>query len=88
MTRIPTKEELAKAAADKAAAAAKKSEDDAVDFFTNAIVAEMHKGSSAYFDRTRNISPAVEQRLRAAFAAQGYSLTVSNNRTGCSISWK
>ncbi len=86
MSKVPTKEELARNKSDKDAVAAKEREDASFNRYKEAIIAAMHAGNSSYNDRTGNVSPAVQTRLRAEFGSD-WTLQFSNMRTGCTISW-
>ena len=86
MSNIPTKGQLdANKQAAAAAAAARIPAD--VKYYTDAIIAEMNKGKNFYSDPIGNVSPPVEQQLKADFAAKGWTLRIGNARTGCTISW-
>jgi hypothetical protein len=85
---IPTKGDLAQNKANAAAAAAAARVPADVKFFTDEIVKAMQAGKNFYSHQTMNVSPAVLAQLQADFAKSGWTITVSNARTGCSISWK
>jgi uncharacterized protein (UPF0333 family) len=94
MSIIPTKSQLAQAAAARAeaaaahaAAAAKQQIADSIKFYTEAIVAQMVEGGNSYSCNTRYVSPEVERRLRTDFAAQGWTLEFHRPGIGCWISW-
>jgi hypothetical protein len=86
MSNIPSKADLADAAAAKAARAALQQIEDDVKFFTDEIVKAMKSGESDYEDRTRNVSPEALARLQEDFAPN-WTLSVRNHRTGCYITW-
>ena len=88
MSNIPTNQDLQNARNNNAANAAAAAVGPDVQYFTQAIVAAMGKGQNYYSDQIRNVSPAAEAQLKADFAAQGWTITVRNMRTGCSISWQ
>ncbi|MCC7529168.1 MAG: hypothetical protein IT342_11625 [Candidatus Melainabacteria bacterium] len=88
MSSIPTKAEVAKNAADTASAAAAAREKEAVKTFTDAIVAAMNAGQTSYSHRTANVSPAVLKLLQEEFGKSGWTLSVRNARTGCTITWE
>lgn len=54
---------------------------------TKGDVAAMGRGETMFQERTGNCSGEVLRRVQAAFAAQGWTVTVSNARTGCTIRW-
>lgn len=81
----PSKEEIAAAAAARAAAAEKQRTAAAFTAYTTAIDAAMLAGQTSYQDRTGNVSPEVERQLRAYYS--NFTLKISNQRTGCTISW-
>jgi hypothetical protein len=87
MNKIPTKADLANSQANAAAAAAQRKVEDDTKRYTQCIVDAMGKGEKSFSDRIGNVSAEVERRLKADFAAQGWTLEVRNMRTGCTIFW-
>jgi hypothetical protein len=85
MTKVPSKTDLADAAAAKAAKAAIKQIEDDVKFFTDGIVKAMHAGERDFDDQIRSVTPEVLARLQKVFA--DWTLTVHNARNGCYITW-
>lgn len=88
MSHIPSKAELARDRADKQAAEAKQQTLDDIEFFKAEIVKAMRNDESRYTHRARNVSPEVEEALKQAFGPAGWTLTVANALTGCTIFWE
>lgn len=87
MAHIPTREELAQEARDKAAAAAAANVPNEVRTYTDQIVAAMRKGDNYVSVSPSFPSAAAQAQLSKDFAASGYTLTFRQARTGGSISW-
>lgn len=87
MSRIPTRDELARNKSDADAAAARQREESDFNYYKEKIITAMEAGNSSYPERTGNVSPTVQARLQSEFRASGWTLSFSNARTGCTISW-
>ena len=87
MSNIPTKGDLANHQATLAYAAAAGQVFADVKFFTDEIIKAMNAGQSSYRDPFKNVKPDVLRRLQAEFGKAGWTVSVSNARTGCTISW-
>lgn len=96
MSIIPTKGQVAQAAAARAeaaaahaAAAAKQRIAESIKFYTDAIIAEMSEGKNSSCCATGYVSPEVERQLRTDFAAQGWTLEFHRpgNGSWIWISW-
>ena len=86
MSNIPTKGQFANAQATKGAAA-QKYEDDMVAYLTDDIVTCMYNGYASFSCRFGRYSGKVLARVQAAFAVQGWTISVSNRYWGCTVTW-
>ncbi len=84
---IPSEADLAALEAQAKARLAKLGVDYEVRAFTFAIEGAMRAFKNFYESEIAKLSPEAEKRLKSAFADRGWTLTVRNKRTGCTISW-
>jgi hypothetical protein len=87
MSNIPTKADLAKNAASQANSAGASRSASLVQFFKDEIIKAMTRGDKYYTDPTLNLPDAELRLLQAEFTPAGWTLSVRNMRSGCTVSW-